>query len=117
MGKSLIKLLFPNFPPTCAVPHRSQVTPTPATGVLTSIDIEFVSLSFLLLSASLATLSASEELLGLFEGVPSLCELFFYSEECHTTSFSPHTSPLTQCRTVADVSAQPSALASVSVVH
>ena len=47
MGKSLIRILLPQFLPTCAVPHRSQVTPTPATGVLTSSDLGFLLLSFL----------------------------------------------------------------------
>ena len=79
MRKSLIRLLLPNFPPSCAC--VSQVTSYPHSffpGVLTSSDFEFIFFFFSLAqSFSLAPLnSVSEELLGLFEGVPSQCELF-----------------------------------------
>ena len=93
MGKSLIRILLPKFLPTCAVPHSSQVTP-PATGVLTSSDIEFVSFSFLLLGATPATLSAAEEFFGAFLKA-SLLNVNYFSQRRvpHSLYLAAHVTP------------------------
>ena len=120
MDTRIRALLLPNFPPFCVCVSQVTIHPYSFfPGVLTSSDFELFSLvlspshwhrstlsqrscwgfpkaslravSFFSLRRVLPTLSASEELLGLFEGVPSLCELFFLTQRSATLPLSLRT--------------------------